>query len=99
MTNTETVQENLVTTGATVWVLVIDNEGGTNVETFSTKEAADKRLFDYCDEWWDQEFGADVRPPDDDLVEAYWARMSDGGNEWHVLEECKVKGGQIAVPA
>ncbi|WP_166297183.1 hypothetical protein [Bradyrhizobium sp. 2S1] len=80
MTNTETVQEHLVSAGDTVWVLVIDSQHGTDVETFKTREAADKHLYDYCDEWWDREFGAASRPSDDNLVEAYWNRMSDEGD-------------------
>ncbi|UGY23805.1 hypothetical protein HU675_0038640 [Bradyrhizobium septentrionale] len=97
MTNTETVQEHLVSAGDTVWVLVIDNRSGTHVDAFKTKEAADAALFDYCDEWWDQEFGAHSRPADDQLVKTYWERESARGEEWHVLQESRVK--QLAVPA
>jgi hypothetical protein len=33
-----------------VWVLVIDHREGTNVNLFATKEAAEKALFDWCDD-------------------------------------------------
>ena len=75
-----------------VWVLVIDHREGTNVNLFATKEAAEKALFDWCDDWFPHEFPGETRPPDDKLVEEYWSLMSEWGEEWHRLEECEVEG-------
>ncbi|SHG87828.1 hypothetical protein [Bradyrhizobium erythrophlei] len=86
-TDTELVQK----TNTRVWVLVIDHKHGTTVTAHPSRAAADGAVHDHCDEWWDHEFGAETRPADDELVSRYWEKMSERGEEWHVIEECVVR--------
>jgi hypothetical protein len=87
MTDTELVQKTITK----VWVLVIDHKHGTNVSTHPSRADLDAALYNYCDEWWDREFGAETRPADDKLVSRYWDKMNESGEEWHVIEECEVR--------
>jgi hypothetical protein len=75
-----------------VWVVTIDHKHGTDSEVHASKASAEAALWGYCDEWWENEFHGVPRPSDDKLVEAYWNRMSERGEEWHTLEECEIKG-------
>lgn len=85
-TDTELVQK----VPTKVWVLVIDHKHGTVVTAHSSRAALDDELHDYCAEFWEREFGPEERPADSELVERYWERMSERGEEWHVVEECEV---------
>lgn len=80
-----------------VWVLVIDHKHGTDVSGHASRSAADKANLEYCDEWWGREFPDSEKPPEDALAKEYWRRMSDGGEEWHMLEEREVIG-DITIP-
>jgi hypothetical protein len=81
-----------------VWVLIVDHKHGTNVTAHPTREAAESANRDYCDEWWDREFGAETRPSGDQIAAEYWRRMSERGEEWHLIEECELKGVPQPVP-
>jgi hypothetical protein len=74
-----------------VWVFIVDHSGGTEFSVHTSKAAADAANFAYCSQWWDKEFDG-PRPPDDELVAAYWERQSERGDEWHVLDECDLTG-------
>jgi hypothetical protein len=80
-----------------VWVLIIDTKHGTDVSAHASKPAADRALFNYCDQFWSQEFSED-RPDDDNLVRAYWDRQSERGEDWYKLEECEVDGNTTVPP-
>ncbi len=68
-----------------VYVLVIDNRHGTTIDAFDSQEKLDACLADYCaDSWtWD-----DPCPEDREaMIEAYWERQSNYGEEWHKTEQ------------
>ena len=79
-----------------VWVLIIDHKHGTDASVHVSRPAANKALFDYCNEWWPHEFEGS-KPPDDELVSEYWDHMSNRGEEWHCIEECEVVG-DVSIP-
>lgn len=74
-----------------VWVFVVDHRHGTNVSVHPSKEAADAANQSYCDEWFENEFGSETKPPlGHELASRYWDLQSDRGEEWHMIEECEV---------
>jgi len=87
-TDTELVQNS----ATKAWVLVIDHKHGANVTAHPSRAALDAELFQYCDTSWDTEF-TEPRPAYDELVARYWEKMSEGGEEWHLIEECEIDGG------
>ena len=68
-----------VNVGDTVWVLVYDHRHGTSVETFTTKDAAEKARIDLAMEYWDSEIPSRIHKPTnpEELAAVYFDYMAD----------------------
>lgn len=91
MSDTNLVQEKST---PKVWVFIVDRKGGTDVSVHATELDADAANWRYCDQFWHDEFGKDTPKPAtaEEVVDEYWQRMSERGEEWHMLEECEIEG-------
>jgi len=57
-----------------IWVATISNEQGTNSYAAHTQEELDKKLLEYVQEWWSEEWGP---IPESGAVDEYFQRRAD----------------------
>lgn len=76
---------------AKVWVLVIHHDNGENISVFSSREAAEQSLAEFCREWAaieHVELGPGEEDDDAVLIDKYFSVVE---SESYTIEECEVE--------
>lgn len=76
--------------GATVWALAIDNDGGTGLTVHATEALAMQSLIRYCEEWIE---GFELDTDVDTILQqcSISEQMSNQNSQWFVLSKCEIE--------
>jgi hypothetical protein len=86
---------------ATIYSLVIDSDGGTDCELFSTAAARDKRCHELCAEAWERSAAWNDDGPMPDNWQDAWEVLSESADWWLATHDHDMPELQLAdrVPA
>lgn len=72
-----------------IWTLVIDHKHGITPSTHLSEAEAKQALWNWCDDWWEQELRGRERPANEgDLISEYFEHVED---EIANIEPCEVE--------
>lgn len=88
-------------TGQTVWVLVVESKDySISTCAFSSLKNAEKRLVEWCKEFWDAE-GIESSYEglnDDAIIEAYFEHMANFGGEAYTIDALVIDADAVKEP-
>ena len=79
-----------------VWILIIDNNHGSDVSVHASHECAMQSLYKYCSDEWDdgldEQYGTLKELSRGETIDAYFDAWNVSLNwEWYLLEEREIK--------
>lgn len=74
-----------------VTVLRIEHRHGTNVTPCSSSETAEKRLWEYVNNWWPEEVGGTMPSDRQTAIDQYFEKM--GGTEYYAFDDTEMDYG------
>lgn len=80
-----------------VWLLHIDHKYGQNISAHCTKESAEKSLYEYCAQNWDngldEQYGKLDTLSSEEAIEAYFDAYNLALDyEWYILKKVEIEG-------